>query len=333
MGQELPGEIPQVFAPDFIGSGLHACPVFTPDGLEAYWGILAPDKTMMLSKEVNGSWINPKAFEFPSEFIDSDAPCLTVDGNRLFFLTFLPITPGAEEKYNIWFMDRDNDSWTYPQPLPECVNSLDTWGQLSVAENQNLYFHSTVTGNGDIYLSRFINDQYTTPEPLSSTINKPGTQDLHPFIAPDESYIIFCRVDPGAGHYFTDLYISFKDGSDSWCEAVPMEESNTPFHDCCPNVSRDGRYLFFVRDAVYWVDASIINQYQSVVCGDANKDGGTNIGDSVFIINHVFKGGPAPDPICIGNVNGDSGINVGDAVYLINHIFKAGPPPDESCCQ
>lgn len=28
-----------------------------------------------------------------------------------------------------------------------------------------------------------------------------------------------------------------------------------------------------------------------------------------------------------GDVNCDGGVNVGDAVYLINHIFKGGPPP------
>jgi uncharacterized protein (TIGR02145 family) len=34
------------------------------------------------------------------------------------------------------------------------------------------------------------------------------------------------------------------------------------------------------------------------VCGDANGDGLLNVSDAVFIINHVFVGGPAPDPNC-----------------------------------
>lgn len=33
-------------------------------------------------------------------------------------------------------------------------------------------------------------------------------------------------------------------------------------------------------------------------CGDANGDGHLNVGDAVFMINYVFKGGPAPDSIC-----------------------------------
>ncbi|MEE9441743.1 MAG: M28 family peptidase [candidate division Zixibacteria bacterium] len=65
----------------------------------------------------------------------------------------------------------------------------------------------------------------------------------------------------------------------------------------------------------------------SYKCGDANGDDEVNVGDAVYIINHVFKGGPAPEPIESGDANNDGETNVGDAVYLINHIFKGGPPP------
>jgi hypothetical protein len=63
------------------------------------------------------------------------------------------------------------------------------------------------------------------------------------------------------------------------------------------------------------------------LCGDANMDGQANVGDAVFLINHIFKGGPAPEPLEAGDANFDSDINVGDAVYLINYVFKGGPEP------
>ncbi len=69
-----------------------------------------------------------------------------------------------------------------------------------------------------------------------------------------------------------------------------------------------------------------------ISCGDANGDAGVNVGDAVFVINYVFKGGPAPDPLCTGDANGDGACNVGDAVYLIAYIFNSGPPPVEDCC-
>lgn len=67
-------------------------------------------------------------------------------------------------------------------------------------------------------------------------------------------------------------------------------------------------------------------------CGDATGDATVNIGDAVYLINYIFKGGPAPDPLCVGDAGGDDAVNIGDAVYLINYIFKGGPPPVESCC-
>lgn len=67
------------------------------------------------------------------------------------------------------------------------------------------------------------------------------------------------------------------------------------------------------------------------VCGDANSDDLANVGDAVFLINFVFKNGPAPDPIEAGDANCDDLTNVGDAVYLINFVFKTGPAPCAAC--
>jgi hypothetical protein len=61
--------------------------------------------------------------------------------------------------------------------------------------------------------------------------------------------------------------------------------------------------------------------------GDANGDSAVDVGDVVYIINYVFRQGPAPDPMYAGDVNCDDEVNVADAVYLINFIFKDGPAP------
>ncbi len=66
---------------------------------------------------------------------------------------------------------------------------------------------------------------------------------------------------------------------------------------------------------------------QSFIVGDANGDEDINIGDAVFLINHIFKGGPAPEPVDAGDANCDGALNIGDAVYLVEYIFRGGPPP------
>ena len=68
-------------------------------------------------------------------------------------------------------------------------------------------------------------------------------------------------------------------------------------------------------------------QYKLFLCGDANADGAVNIGDAVYIVNYIFKGGPAPVPYEAGDANRDGTANVGDAVYIINYIFKGGHAP------
>ena len=61
--------------------------------------------------------------------------------------------------------------------------------------------------------------------------------------------------------------------------------------------------------------------------GDANGDGVINSADVVYLINYLFKGGPAPDPLWVGDCNCDGIINSADVVYLINYLFKGGPEP------
>jgi len=63
------------------------------------------------------------------------------------------------------------------------------------------------------------------------------------------------------------------------------------------------------------------------LCGDASGDSQIDVGDAVFLINYIFRGGQAPEPFDAGLVNGDDLINIGDVVYLINFIFREGEAP------
>jgi hypothetical protein len=82
--------------------------------------------------------------------------------------------------------------------------------------------------------------------------------------------------------------------------------------------------------ALIWAEAhGIISTVCECLPGDANGDGQINVGDAVYIIGYVFKGGDPPTPYnpCSGDANGDCQCNVGDAVYIISYVFKGGDPP------
>ena len=69
------------------------------------------------------------------------------------------------------------------------------------------------------------------------------------------------------------------------------------------------------------------------VLGDANGDRTVNVGDAVFLVTYIFRGGPAPYVLKAGDVNGDCAVNIGDAVYLISYVFRGGPAPKVGCAK
>ena len=62
-------------------------------------------------------------------------------------------------------------------------------------------------------------------------------------------------------------------------------------------------------------------------CGDASGDGNFNIMDVLFIINYLYKGGPAPVPDVAADTNGSGNLNIMDVLYIINYLYKGGPEP------
>jgi hypothetical protein len=67
------------------------------------------------------------------------------------------------------------------------------------------------------------------------------------------------------------------------------------------------------------------------ICGDANANGIVNIADVVYLIQYIFAGGPAPNPLASGDVNCSGIVNIADVVYLIQYIFAGGPEPCAAC--
>jgi len=96
-------------------------------------------------------------------------------------------------------------------------------------------------------------------------------------------------------------------------------------------VQGDYEFTAQVEDAAGSIDFAdfVVVMYGPFVCGDANGDGETNIGDAVQLINCIFKGGPFPSPPEAGDANCDGATNVGDAVYIIAYVFNGGAEP---CC-
>jgi len=62
-------------------------------------------------------------------------------------------------------------------------------------------------------------------------------------------------------------------------------------------------------------------------CGDVDGGGTLNLLDVTYLINYLYKSGPAPDPADAADVDGSASINLLDATYLIKYLYKDGPVP------
>jgi Tol biopolymer transport system component len=122
--------------------------------------------------------------------------------------------------------------------------------------------------NYGIYRSEFINGEYLKPEPLPSSINMANRiLNWTPFIAADESYLLFSSNRRSPNTEAGDLYVCFRRADGNWTNPISLGEPyNTDRQERFPAVSPDGKYLFFTRwilgynQDVFWVSAKIIDR-------------------------------------------------------------------------
>jgi Tol biopolymer transport system component len=226
----------------------------------------AEGKALLFYMEEKETWSAPKPAWFLQIGSNEDVPFFSDDGEKLYFISDRTISDKRRlSEENIWYTEKKDNRWSEPFPLPIELGKEQLHWQFSFSKKGTLYFTATVDngkggyGRYDIYKSESIDGVYGKPELLGAQFNT-AESDAMPFIAPDESYLIFSSSREG-GFGKSDLYASFRNNDDSWTDAVNLgPDINSSSHDICPIVTHDGKYLFFVRGFgdVYWVDAKTI---------------------------------------------------------------------------
>lgn len=269
LGQPLPGKKPVVFAPGVISVDStieHGSPTFSPDGNEVFWqsNLRHTDKETeifgMTMRRIDGKWTTPEISPYDS------GPFFSLDGKRLYFIPF--VKGDGEGPY---YVEKQGDRWSEPT----CMDLIKQFPEvkyaygLSFTHSGTLYFFGHAEGLGSrndfgIYRSEFINGAYVKPELLPPDINAAeGVLNWTPFIAPDESYLIFSSNRLASQQ---DLFVCFRKPDGSWTEALNLGTTiNTSRGERFPMVSPDGKYLFFARwvasgnEDVFWVSSKIID--------------------------------------------------------------------------
>ena len=264
-----PSTTPLLFAKDFISkdSIYEYGSIFNKDVSEFYFGVSGKDKSyIMFSALENGKWTEPARI-FPKADFSYNDPFLSNDENRLYYISDLQTSKSDTIKdYDIWYSERTDEGWSKPINAGENINSALDEYYISFTNDGSMYFSSKDKVKNapryamDIYKSQFKNGAFQKPKKLPETINT-HRYEADVFIAPDESYMIFCSIRKnGLGN--GDLYISFKGDDGKWIKAKSMgPKINSKGHELCPFVTKDGKYFFYTsNEDIYWVSTEIFNE-------------------------------------------------------------------------
>ena len=74
-------------------------------------------------------------------------------------------------------------------------------------------------------------------------------------------------------------------------------------------------------------ELALVSVADAFTKGDANSDGNIDMLDLVYLVDFIFRGGPAPDPLLAGDANCDDDTNILDLTYFVDYIFRGGPKP------
>jgi len=243
LGQKPPGSIPSVFAPGGLSTEHRdRGGFFTPDMKEYYftrknhkdrkWSLVA-------FKSENNQWresvIGPRV----------GRPILTPDGKTMHL--------GKH------YMERTKTGWSEIKSLGPLFKDLRIMRLMS--SSYGTYYFDDSVESVPIRYSRLINGKHEAPKTLNIDF---GAWNAHPYIAPDESYLLW-DDQRESGYGRSDLYISFRQKNGIWGAAINLGNTiNSSAGEAGPYVTPDGKYLFFNRHVseenagIYWVDAQIL---------------------------------------------------------------------------
>ncbi len=228
---------------EFEWLGLHVRDfALSSDGHELYLTLesIGKDVSQIIrsTKQPNG-WSKPEIASFSGQFKDLE-PFLHPNGLQLFFASNRDSKQQvSNEHFDIWMTQRASidAAWGLPVRLNDHINTPDgNEFYPSVANNGNLYFTATKQdgmGKEDIYISRWVEGEYTVAEVLPATINS-ETFEFNAFINADESMLLFSSFGRKDGLGGGDLYVSYQ-SEGQWQQAVNLgPEINSKQLDYCP---------------------------------------------------------------------------------------------------
>jgi hypothetical protein len=208
-------------------------------------------------------------------------------------------------------------------PVPNSVPffSVITMTGTSISEGQGAGATSEFSENITLVPSPLVIYGYSpinimVTDPVGDRFGKISPADY--FEEPDiDSVVIY---EPIRGTYTIEIYgtVDADPGDtysmgvriDGTTSVIVVDEDEVPLYGTAPD-----EVEYEVEEDWHYVN------------GDADRSGGVDIDDVVYLISYIFSGGPPPDPPDAGDANCSYDLDIDDVVYLIAYIFSGGPEP------
>lgn len=254
MGQTPPSDVAIPFAPGIIST----------DNWEVE-GVFSPDMKEFFYTTSRGDTFKPTVIGFRYE---NKVWKKYYQSKRQGEVAFSP--NGERMHMANGYKDRQGESWSERKSLGPMFDRKD-WGIMRLTASQNgTYVFDDYKSKDVIRISTLENGVRQPPRLMGPVVNS-GTFTAHPFIAPDESYLIWDSKREG-GFGDSDLYISFKQQDGQWGPAINMGDTvNTDKWEAYASITSDGKYLLFNRGVdddndnvdIFWVGTGFIASLKS----------------------------------------------------------------------
>ncbi|MFC0183932.1 OmpA family protein [Pseudarcicella hirudinis] len=256
-------------------------PVNTSKFIEFAPSVSADGKTLIFESDRQGDWklfeskrngnlwsvpvAIPKISNTFFEKAPLGGPCLSYDGNYLFFSAS---NKDSEGKEDIYFSVREKNGWSAPRSIGAPINSADYEGYPSVSpDGKKLYFaRGKLLGEMKKDLQQMCykimvsekgsNGNWGTPVELPAPVNIEC--EKAPRIMPDGKTLIFSSIrKEGLGDF--DLYKTELQANGSWSNPENLKFANTRGLDQYASVPACGDVMYFVQDGDIYTSAVPFN--------------------------------------------------------------------------
>ena len=244
---------PEMVAPGVISTEFNEFGgALTLDGDTLYFSRSVPRSyayVILRSHHTQAGWSVPEVAPFSGQWRDHD-PIIAPDGQRFYFVSDRPINGVRQTSYRIWVMEKSEkvpQGWTDPHPLGAPFDTFGFLWFLSETRSGTVYFNvQPDSGPARIYVTHRSGTTYTPPEMLPPEVNIPNWDAREPYIAPDDSFLVF-DAGPAGNVNAYDLYVSdHRNGT--WTPARKLSALSSPARDYSPRITPDGRWLYFTSE-------------------------------------------------------------------------------------